>query len=125
MYHTRRTTFPRNQTVEVPHYQMRAFDGRSLVLVQEPRCLKVDVTALDARAIACVTDVLHEGGEIRGLIAVDAMLFATVFQLAMNDENSPGLGALLEEAWYLLAPIEWQRHVPVRAGESVLVGLYR
>ncbi|UQN08010.1 hypothetical protein [Deinococcus sp. QL22] len=123
MYRIRRTTFPRGQTVEVPRYRIEAAPGNKVELTQEVRRVRVEFPTLDARAVACATDIQPEGWEIRGLIAVDAVRFAQALQDAMATHTSRKFGAVLGDEWYLLAPIEW--HVPPQAGPFVVVGLYR
>jgi hypothetical protein len=123
MYRIRRTTFPRGQSIEVPRYRIEVSKGETWELTQEVRRQRVDFAAFDARAVACATDIQPEGWEIRGLIAVDAVHFARTLRQAMANGTSGRLGAVLKDEWYLLAPIEW--HVPPRAGQWVVVGLYR
>jgi hypothetical protein len=123
MYRLSRTTFPRGQQVEVPHYRIETFKGQNLELIQEFQCMRVDFALLDANAINRATEVRPEGWELRGLIAVDALTFEHALEHAMTDRTSRRCGAVLGDDWYLLVAIEGR--VPPEAGQVEIVGLYR
>ncbi|MFB9991606.1 hypothetical protein ACFFLM_06450 [Deinococcus oregonensis] len=123
MYRIRRTTFPKNQTVEVPRYSLGAVHSKGVELTQEIRRIEVNFAAMDARWIASATGVQPEGWEIRGLIAVEAAPLAHALQQAVAEGTSRKFGAVLGDEWYRLIPLE--QPVPARAGQYVVVGLYR
>ncbi|UQN10679.1 hypothetical protein [Deinococcus sp. QL22] len=123
MYRTCRATFPIGQTVELPCYRIEAFNGLGLELIQEPWGMVVNVAAMNAHAIACAREMRPEGWELRGLIAVDAVIFEQALQHAMTATTSRRFGVVLGDDWYLLTAVE--EHSPPRAGQVVLVGLYR
>lgn len=123
MYHLHRTAFPTDQTVELPRYRFGAFTGQRVELIQQPWHIAVDLSVFDAQAIACATDIQPEGWEIRGLIALESVPFARALEQTVTDGHARRFGAVLEDEWYLLAPIHWP--VRPRVGHFVVVGLYR
>ncbi|UQN10676.1 hypothetical protein [Deinococcus sp. QL22] len=123
MYVTDRTTFSPDVTLSVPSYRIEAFDGKLLHLSPEPESIPVDLSGLDAHAVAQATAIQPEGWELRGLIALDSGLFTTVMKQARTEGNVQRLGTVLEDAWYWLSPID-VRFVAQR-NQSVVVGLFR
>jgi len=123
MYRLQRTTFPSSQTVQVPGYRIETFNGQALELIQDPRCIQVNFAAMNAHAIARTVEVRPEGWELRGLIALNAVNFEEALHQVMTDKTSRRCGAVLGDDWYLLVAVDG--HAPARAGEHLVVGLYR
>ncbi|THF70469.1 hypothetical protein E7T06_07120 [Deinococcus sp. Arct2-2] len=118
-----RKTFPKGQTIPVPHYRIDGFDGKSLTLLQTPHRVEVDFSRFDGYSIARATGVQPEGWEIHGLIALDAQPLATALDQALAAGKARRFGTVLRDAWYFVQPIE--RHFTPQAGQQVVVGLYR
>ncbi|UQN08642.1 hypothetical protein [Deinococcus sp. QL22] len=121
MYRIHRTDFPKGQTVELPRYRIDVFNDHSVELSPDQSFLEVDLAAFDSRSLIAAMGVQREGREVRGLIAVNAVPFANARRQALAQGQE--FGAVLEDVWYVLAPINL--YFTPRAGEDVVVGLYR
>ncbi|UQN09079.1 hypothetical protein [Deinococcus sp. QL22] len=57
------------------------------------------------------------------MIALESVPLARALKESTTDGNTRQLSAVLEDQWYLLAPLHWP--VQPRVGQFVVVGLYR
>jgi hypothetical protein len=123
MYVIDRLTFSRDETFRVPYFRIQAFNGKTLTLSAQVEYIQADLRGLDARAVAQATAIQPEGWELRGLIAVDSRLFATVMKQATTEGHAHQLGTVLDETWYWLSPMDLA--FGSQRGKPVVVGLYR
>ncbi|UQN09229.1 hypothetical protein [Deinococcus sp. QL22] len=123
MYRIRRTDFPTNQTAEVPRYRIDVLKDQHVELTPEGSFLQVNLAAFDSRSLIAAMGMRREGREIRGLIAVNAVSFANALRQASAAGTPQELRAVVEDDWYVLAP--FNLYSTPRAGEDVVIGLYR
>ncbi len=121
LYPLSSSTVPHAGVIDVPCYQVKAFNGRTALLEPEGAPVQFDFASLTERDFDLVTGERGEEWTIQALIAVDVDWLVEVMQV--TEQNQKTLGVEIDDVWYYVSPVNLEPTVV--AGRYVVVGLYR